>query len=90
MYIIYIINSSLDRNARPSDSSVENESFVLTYSQRFSKLPDVNDKVTVFKYNVDTEKKNQPIEIIKKHKNKQNLSLDIKNNGRYLKTYSVM
>lgn len=29
-----------DRSTRPSDSSIENESFVLTYSQRFSKMPE--------------------------------------------------
>lgn len=85
--VTYIItNSSSDRNTRPSDSSVENESFVLTYSQRFSKLPDdVSDKANVFKYYVDAEKKHQPLKIIKKYKNKQNLSLDIKKNERYLK-----
>uniref|UniRef100_A0A0K8W5X9 Protein daughter of sevenless n=2 Tax=Bactrocera latifrons TaxID=174628 RepID=A0A0K8W5X9_BACLA len=80
------LRENVDRNTRPSDSSVENESFVLTYSQRFSKLPDdVNDKSNVFKYNVDAEKKNQPTEMNKKYKNKQNLSLDFKKNERTLK-----
>ncbi|XP_049314408.1 protein daughter of sevenless isoform X3 [Bactrocera dorsalis] len=80
------LRENVDRNTRPSDSSVENESFVLTYSQRFSKLPDdVNDKSNVFTYDVDAEKKNQPIEMSKKYKNKQNLSLDIKKNERTLK-----
>lgn len=31
--------ASLDRNLRPSDSSIENDSIVFTYAQRFSKLP---------------------------------------------------
>nr|XP_036218986.1 protein daughter of sevenless [Bactrocera oleae] len=80
------LRENVDRNTRPSDSSVENESFVLTYSQRFSKLPDdVSDKANVFKYYVDAEKKHQPLKIIKKYKNKQNLSLDIKKNERTLK-----
>ncbi|GAB0100597.1 Protein daughter of sevenless [Sergentomyia squamirostris] len=33
---------SLDRRARPSDSSVENETIGWTYVQRFSKVPDQN------------------------------------------------
>lgn len=33
-----------DRNLRPSDSSAENDSFVFTYTHRFSKLPDDNVK----------------------------------------------
>lgn len=34
------LRDSMDRNARPSDSSVENEAIVFTYKQRFSKMPD--------------------------------------------------
>lgn len=71
------LRENVDRHTRPSDSSVENESFVLTYSQRFSKLPD--------DVNVDSEKRNESIELIKKYKNKQNLYLDIKDNERTLK-----
>ncbi|XP_054732011.1 protein daughter of sevenless isoform X1 [Anastrepha obliqua] len=75
------LRENVDRNTRPSDSSVENESFVLTYSQRFSKLPDdVNDKTNEFNYNVNSEGKNQPCEAVKVYKNKRNLSLDIKKN----------
>lgn len=32
-----------DRNLRPSDSSVENDSIVFTYAQRFSKIPGDDD-----------------------------------------------
>lgn len=32
--------SGLDRSLRPSDSSIENDSVVFTYSQRFSKQPE--------------------------------------------------
>lgn len=34
------LRENVDRSTRPSDSSIENESFVLTYSQRFSKMPE--------------------------------------------------
>ncbi|CAD7003338.1 unnamed protein product [Ceratitis capitata] len=79
------LRENVDRSTRPSDSSVENESFVLTYSQRFSKMPDdVTEKVYDMKYNVDTENKNQ-LDRMSIYKNKRNLSLDIKNNERTLR-----
>lgn len=37
---IFHIFPSLERCMRPSESSVENDSIVFTYAQRFSKLPD--------------------------------------------------
>ncbi|TDG52898.1 hypothetical protein AWZ03_000441 [Drosophila navojoa] len=34
------LRENVDRSTRPSDSSIENESFVLTFKQRFSKMPE--------------------------------------------------
>lgn len=70
--------SSIDRNTRPSDSSVENESFVLTYSQRFSKIPDDLSK--------DQKANGNSSECLEKLakvlKNKNNLILDFKENEK--------
>lgn len=44
------LRENVDRNMRPSDSSVENDAVVFTYTQRFSKVPD--DGKTVKKTNV--------------------------------------
>lgn len=38
-YITFLYLFILDRHLRPSDSSIENDSIVFTYAQRFSKLP---------------------------------------------------
>ncbi|XP_037931300.1 protein daughter of sevenless [Teleopsis dalmanni] len=68
------LRENLDRSTRPSDSSIENESFVLTYSQRFSKVSDEGGK----------EQLSSPTsthtldKLAKVLKNKNNLILDIK------------
>lgn len=36
---LFTQNHVLDRSLRPSDSSVENDSIVFTYAQRFSRVP---------------------------------------------------
>ncbi|XP_067643183.1 protein daughter of sevenless isoform X2 [Eurosta solidaginis] len=62
------LRENIDRTARPSDSSMENESYVLTYSQRFSKLPGgSSEKPNNIKCNIE-----------KLSKYRTNLSLDIK------------
>lgn len=49
----------LDRSLRPSDSSIENDSIVITYAQRFSRLP--NDEKTLENGQVvETRKKSVP------------------------------
>ncbi|KAL9905467.1 daughter of sevenless isoform 2-T2 [Glossina fuscipes fuscipes] len=72
------LRENLDRNTRPSDSSVENESFVLTYSQRFSKIPDDLSK--------DQKANGNSSECLEKLakvlKNKNNLILDFKENEK--------
>ncbi|XP_055844998.1 protein daughter of sevenless [Episyrphus balteatus] len=65
------LRENVDRSTRPSDSSVENESFVFTYSQRFSKFPGDNK---------DEESSEHAAENMSKVvKRKKNLSLDITN-----------
>ncbi|XP_055911248.1 protein daughter of sevenless [Eupeodes corollae] len=65
------LRENVDRSTRPSDSSVENESFVFTYSQRFSKFPGDNK---------DEESLEQAAENMSKvAKRKSNLVLDITN-----------
>lgn len=65
------LRENVDRSTRPSDSSVENESFVFTYSQRFSKFPGDNK---------DEENYEQTAENMSKIlKRKNNLVLDITN-----------
>ncbi|XP_036325454.1 protein daughter of sevenless, partial [Rhagoletis pomonella] len=85
------LRENVDRSTLPSDSSLENESFVLTYSQRFSKLPDdVNEKGNELKYNVDSGTKSQQCDKVKVWKNTRNLSLDIKKNERTSKEMSQL
>lgn len=65
------LRENVDRSTRPSDSSVENESFVFTYSQRFSKFPGDNK---------DEENCEQGAECLSKIvKRKNHLLLDITN-----------
>ncbi|KAI8115584.1 Protein daughter of sevenless [Lucilia cuprina] len=74
------LRENMDRNTRPSDSSVENESFVLTYSQRFSKLP---DDVKKEQQGMTTQNSNDCLEkLAKVLKNKNNLILDFKENEK--------
>ncbi|XP_032594850.1 protein daughter of sevenless isoform X2 [Drosophila grimshawi] len=90
------LRENVDRSTRPSDSSIENESFVLTYSQRFSKMPE--DGVALATTAVDKHSK-QPGTIsataadgagehytlerlAKVLKNKNNLILDFKDNEK--------
>uniref|UniRef100_A0A1A9WTL9 PH domain-containing protein n=1 Tax=Glossina brevipalpis TaxID=37001 RepID=A0A1A9WTL9_9MUSC len=72
------LRENLDRNTRPSDSSVENESFVLTYSQRFSKIPDDLSKEQ--KANGNSSECLE--KLAKVLKNKNNLILDFKENEK--------
>ncbi|XP_073843515.1 daughter of sevenless isoform X2 [Musca autumnalis] len=78
------LRENLDRNTRPSDSSVENESFVLTYSQRFSKLPD--DAINELKNTASSRSVHNSNECLEKLakvlKNKNNLILDFKDNEK--------
>lgn len=85
-----------DRSTRPSDSSIENESFVLTYSQRFSKMPEDGAALPV----TGTEKHAKQLgtiaasaadgagehhtleKLAKVLKNKNNLILDFKDNEK--------
>ncbi|XP_005185761.2 protein daughter of sevenless isoform X1 [Musca domestica] len=79
------LREHLDRNTRPSDSSVENESFVLTYSQRFSKLPDdANNELKNTAINSGSvNNSNECLEkLAKVLKNKNNLILDFKDNEK--------
>ncbi|XP_065359776.1 protein daughter of sevenless isoform X2 [Calliphora vicina] len=74
------LRENMDRNTRPSDSSVENESFVLTYSQRFSKLP---EDVKKEQQGMTTQNSNDCLEkLAKVLKNKNNLILDFKDNEK--------
>ncbi|KAM7359076.1 daughter of sevenless isoform 2-T3 [Cochliomyia hominivorax] len=74
------LRENMDRNTRPSDSSVENESFVLTYSQRFSKLP---DDVKKEQQVMTTQNSNDCLEkLAKVLKNKNNLILDFKDSEK--------
>lgn len=59
------LRESVDRNLRPSDSSVENDAIVFTYTQRFSKIPDnvQSDK---------NQKQQQPSNEIKKVSKRKN------------------
>ncbi|XP_061386863.1 protein daughter of sevenless [Musca vetustissima] len=79
------LRENMDRNTRPSDSSVENESFVLTYSQRFSKLPDDANselKNTATKSG-SLHNSNECLEkLANVLKNKNNLILDFKDNEK--------
>ncbi|XP_013112077.2 protein daughter of sevenless isoform X1 [Stomoxys calcitrans] len=77
------LREHMDRNTRPSDSSVENESFVLTYSQRFSKLPDDASKELKNITNNSAHNSNECLEkLAKVLKNKNNLILDFKDNEK--------
>ncbi|XP_075159640.1 daughter of sevenless [Haematobia irritans] len=77
------LREHMDRNTRPSDSSVENESFVLTYSQRFSKLPDDATKELKNATNSSAHNSNECLEkLAKVLKNKNNLILDFKDNEK--------
>ncbi|XP_030385133.1 protein daughter of sevenless isoform X2 [Scaptodrosophila lebanonensis] len=89
------LRENVDRSTRPSDSSIENESFVLTYSQRFSKMPDEAGATPM------TEKQqklgtaalaaaevgsDRTLEkLAKVLKNKNNLILDFKDNEKHLR-----
>lgn len=80
---------SIDRHPRPSDSSVENESFVLTYSQRFSKLAEdivIGNKdsgtcISSTQSETPTTKELAD-RLAKVLKNKNNLILDFKQNEK--------
>ncbi|XP_017096368.2 protein daughter of sevenless [Drosophila bipectinata] len=86
------LRENVDRSTRPSDSSIENESFVLTYSQRFSKMPEEGGAVVQ-----PTEKNSKQAgaasladagdhrtldKLAKVLKNKNNLILDFKENEK--------
>lgn len=43
----FLIRLKLERRMRPSESSVENDSIVFRYTQRFSKLPDNDESVAI-------------------------------------------
>lgn len=96
-HLTKLFNSLADRSTRPSDSSIENESFVLTYSQRFSKMPE--DGVAVAPSGMDKHAKlaaGRPMtevpegagdhrtleKLAKVLKNKNNLILDFKENEK--------
>ncbi|KAJ6643413.1 Protein daughter of sevenless [Pseudolycoriella hygida] len=49
----------LDRSLRPSDSSVENDSIVITYAQRFSKLP-TDEKTSENGHGLEKRRKSVP------------------------------
>ncbi|XP_037048590.1 protein daughter of sevenless [Bradysia coprophila] len=49
----------LDRSLRPSDSSIENDSIVITYTHRFSRLPN-DEKTTDNDHVVEKRKKSVP------------------------------
>ncbi|XP_017071077.1 protein daughter of sevenless [Drosophila eugracilis] len=86
------LRENVDRSTRPSDSSIENESFVLTYSQRFSKMPEEGGSV------VSPAEKHSKLagagslaeasdqgtldKLAKVLKNKNNLILDFKENEK--------
>ncbi|KAH8302358.1 hypothetical protein KR044_005491 [Drosophila immigrans] len=85
-----------DRSTRPSDSSIENESFVLTYSQRFSKMPEdgaaltpptaaaeKHGKLAATAAAADGAGEHHTLEkLAKVLKNKNNLILDFKENEK--------
>ncbi|XP_016970401.1 protein daughter of sevenless [Drosophila rhopaloa] len=84
------LRENVDRSTRPSDSSIENESFVLTYSQRFSKMPEEGGAVVPL---TETHSKlagaaslaeagDQLEKLAKVLKNKNNLILDFKENEK--------
>ncbi|XP_052847172.1 protein daughter of sevenless isoform X2 [Drosophila gunungcola] len=86
------LRENVDRSTRPSDSSIENESFVLTYSQRFSKMPeeggavvpptDKNSKLAGAASLADAGDQRtleKPANVLK---NKNNLILDFKENEK--------
>lgn len=87
--LIFLIT---DRSTRPSDSSIENESFVLTYSQRFSKMPeeggavvqptDKNSKQAGASSLADAGDHRTLDKLAKVLKNKNNLILDFKENEK--------
>nr|AAM97538.1 daughter of sevenless [Drosophila pseudoobscura] len=86
------LRENVDRSTRPSDSSIENESFVLTYSQRFSKMPedgaavapppDKQSKLTAASSLADAGDHRTLEKLAKVLKNKNNLILDFKENEK--------
>ncbi|KAH8380669.1 hypothetical protein KR009_012264 [Drosophila setifemur] len=86
------LRENVDRSTRPSDSSIENESFVLTYSQRFSKMPDEggaviqgtekNSKLAAAASLADADDHRTLDKLAKVLKNKNNLILDFKENEK--------
>ncbi|KAH8365442.1 hypothetical protein KR093_000806 [Drosophila rubida] len=90
------LRENVDRSTRPSDSSIENESFVVTYLQRFSKMPEdgaalaptagdnhgklVDSNATAA---ADGAGEHHPLQkLAKVLKNKNNLILDFKENEK--------
>ncbi|XP_070142083.1 protein daughter of sevenless isoform X2 [Drosophila kikkawai] len=92
------LRENVDRSTRPSDSSIENESFVLTYSQRFSKMPEEGGGGAAQAQSVEKLNSKQPAgaaassvpsgdhrtleKLAKVLKNKNNLILDFKENEK--------
>ncbi|XP_023176034.2 protein daughter of sevenless isoform X7 [Drosophila hydei] len=90
------LRENVDRSTRPSDSSIENESFVLTYSQRFSKMPEdgaalvpsgsarhAKQLATIPATAADGAGEHHTLErLAKVLKNKNNLILDFKDNEK--------
>ncbi|KAH8305587.1 hypothetical protein KR059_002346 [Drosophila kikkawai] len=92
------LRENVDRSTRPSDSSIENESFVLTYSQRFSKMPEEGGGGAAQAQSVEKLTSKQPAgaaassvqsgdhrtleKLAKVLKNKNNLILDFKENEK--------
>ncbi|KAH8304904.1 hypothetical protein KR018_001558 [Drosophila ironensis] len=87
------LRENVDRSTRPSDSSIENESFVLTYSQRFSKMPEEGGAVVATAMEKNSKlpgAASQPDagdhrtldKLAKVLKNKNNLILDFKENEK--------
>ncbi|XP_016934371.2 protein daughter of sevenless [Drosophila suzukii] len=86
------LRENVDRSTRPSDSSIENESFVLTYSQRFSKMPEEggavvpptekNSKLTGAASLGEAGDQGTLDKLAKVLKNKNNLILDFKENEK--------
>ncbi|XP_026832513.1 protein daughter of sevenless isoform X1 [Drosophila erecta] len=84
------LRENVDRSTRPSDSSIENESFVLTYSQRFSKMPEEgaaivppaekNSKLAGAASLAEAGDQGTLDKLAKVLKNKNNLILDFKEN----------